>query len=77
MTTYTIQAGDAFTSIASLFNITIGVIEAFYPGFDINNEDGFIIGQGIDLPVGICARRAKRVRNLEFQPTLGMLLTLC
>jgi LysM repeat protein len=47
MSTYTIQAGDTFSSIASEFNTTVAAIEAVNPGV---NPDDLQIGQVINIP---------------------------
>lgn len=47
MSTYTIQAGDTFSSIATTFNTTVAAIEAANPGV---NPDDLQIGQTINLP---------------------------
>jgi LysM repeat protein len=47
MSTYTIEAGDTFSSIASEFNTTVAAIKAVNPSV---NPDNLQIGQVINLP---------------------------
>jgi hypothetical protein len=45
-----IQPEDTFISVASKFNITVGIIEAFNPGFYISNGISLPTGEIMELP---------------------------
>jgi LysM repeat protein len=50
--TYTIQAGDTFVTIAAAFNVTLAAIEAVNPGV---NPGSLQVGEVINLPAGAVA----------------------
>ncbi|KAN0096592.1 hypothetical protein V8E51_015397 [Hyaloscypha variabilis] len=57
-TTYTIQAGDTFTTIAANFNTTTAAIEAANPGV---NPTTLQVGQIINLPPGVTGGQSTNI----------------